>query len=64
MAFEPSYEVPEDRRAYTLEAGPVGCLMLHGFLGSPISSRPRQTRVAAARSGNARPKASITIQLS
>jgi carboxylesterase len=40
MAFEPSYEVPEDRRAYTLEAGPVGCLMLHGFLGSPISSRP------------------------
>ena len=40
MAFVPGYEVPEDRQAYTMEAGPVGCLMLHGFLGSPISSRP------------------------
>lgn len=40
MPFQPSYPVPEDRRAYTLKAGPIGCLMLHGFLGSPISSRP------------------------
>jgi carboxylesterase len=40
MPFSPSYEVPEDRRAYSFEAGPVGVLMLHGFLGSPISSRP------------------------
>lgn len=40
MPFQPDYDVPEDRRAYSLDAGPVGCLMLHGFLGSPISSRP------------------------
>jgi carboxylesterase len=40
MPFTPSYDVPEARRAYSFEAGPVGCLMLHGFLGSPISSRP------------------------
>jgi carboxylesterase len=40
MPFEPSYFVPEDRRPYTYEAGPVGCLMLHGFLGSPTSSLP------------------------
>jgi carboxylesterase len=40
MPFSPTYDVPEDRRAYSFEAGPVGVLMLHGFLGSPISSRP------------------------
>ena len=40
MPFTPSYEVSEERRAYTLRRGPVGCLMLHGFMGSPISSRP------------------------
>jgi carboxylesterase len=40
MPFEASYFVPEDRRAYHIDAGPVGCLMLHGFLGSPTSSMP------------------------
>jgi len=40
MPFTPNYEVPEERRAYSFAAGPVGVLMLHGFLGSPISSRP------------------------
>ena len=40
MPFEPDYFVPEDRRPYSIEAGPVGCLMLHGFLGSPTSSMP------------------------
>ncbi|MGD2078906.1 MAG: alpha/beta fold hydrolase, partial [Chloroflexota bacterium] len=40
MPFSPTYDVPEDRQAYSLDAGPVGCLMLHGFLGSPVSSRP------------------------
>jgi esterase/lipase len=40
MPFTPTYDVPEDRRAYSFEAGPIGCLMLHGFLGSPVSSRP------------------------
>ncbi len=47
MSFQPSYEVPEPRRAYTFLAkndaekgnGRVGCLMLHGFMGSPVSSR-------------------------
>lgn len=40
MPFSPSYEVSLERRAYSLRRGPVGCLMLHGFMGSPISSRP------------------------
>ncbi len=40
MPFTPSYEVGDERRAYTFRSGPTGCLMLHGFMGSPISSRP------------------------
>lgn len=40
MPFQPSYEVPESRHAYTFLSGRTGCLMLHGFLGSPASSRP------------------------
>jgi carboxylesterase len=40
MPFEADYFVPEDRRAYSIDAGPVGCLMLHGFMGSPTSSMP------------------------
>ncbi len=34
------YDVPEERQAYTFKGGRVGCLVLHGFLGSPGSSRP------------------------
>lgn len=40
MPFQPDYPVSEDRQAYTLEGGRVGALMLHGFMGSPTSSRP------------------------
>jgi carboxylesterase len=46
MPFKPSYEVPEERKPYTFQAeqkagnGRVGCLVLHGFMGSPGSSRP------------------------
>lgn len=40
MPFQPDYAVRDDRQAYTLPAGRVGCLMLHGFMGSPTSSRP------------------------
>jgi len=46
MPFVPSYEIPEDRKPYTLRAGgqpdggDIGALMLHGFMGSPGSSRP------------------------
>ncbi len=47
MPFKPDYEVKEERRPYTLAAeGPtadgrrVGVLVLHGFMGSPLSSRP------------------------
>jgi carboxylesterase len=40
MPFEPDYFVPEDRRPYSFAGGSVGCLMLHGFLGSPTSSMP------------------------
>jgi carboxylesterase len=47
MPYQPDYDVPTARRAYTLPAGPVGVLMLHGFLGSPISSRPLAESLAA-----------------
>ena len=47
MPFEPTYAVMPERRAYTFEAGPVGCLMLHGFMGAPISSRPMAEYLAA-----------------
>lgn len=46
MSFEPAYDVPAKRHPYTetgdslAEHGRVGVLMLHGFLGSPLSSRP------------------------
>jgi carboxylesterase len=44
MPFQPTYDVHEERHAYTVEAGSgrakIGCLMLHGFMGSPKSSRP------------------------
>ncbi len=40
MPFKPSYVVPEERRAYTMDGGSVGCLVLHGYIGSPASTRP------------------------
>lgn len=43
MPFQPTYNVPAERRAYTLQPpkpNGVGVLMLHGFMGSPLSSRP------------------------
>ena len=46
MPFAPTYDVPAERRAYTElakvenENGRIGLLMLHGFLGSPLSSHP------------------------
>jgi carboxylesterase len=47
MPFQPDYDVAEERRAYTLPGradastgGRVGALILHGFMGSPLSSRP------------------------
>lgn len=46
MPFEPDYFVPEDRRAYSFDAGSVGCLMLHGFMGSPTSSMPLANHLA------------------
>ena len=41
MPFQPTYDVPALRRAYTLLADQpsIGILMLHGFIGSPRSSR-------------------------
>ncbi len=45
MPFQPDYFVPEDRQAYAFEGVArdnferVGCLILHGFMGSPASSR-------------------------
>ena len=40
MPFTPAYSVPDERQSYTMRAGPVGCLMIHGFMGSPFSTRP------------------------
>ena len=45
MPFQPDYEVPPERQAYTFLAKPkegwegIAVLMLHGFMGSPVSSR-------------------------
>lgn len=49
MPFQPTYKVPDNRQAYTIlgssngaqrsEDGRIGILMLHGFMGSPVSSR-------------------------
>jgi basic membrane protein A and related proteins len=47
MPFQPDYDVVDERRAYTLTANPNsdsvpqrGVLIIHGFMGSPLSSRP------------------------
>jgi carboxylesterase len=39
MPYVISPEIPEERKPYTKRGGPVGVLMLHGFMGSPLSSR-------------------------
>lgn len=52
MPFVPTYDVPTERRAYTELArvenanGRIGLLMLHGFLGSPLSSHPMANYLA------------------
>lgn len=46
MPFQPAYHVPASRQAYTFLSGRVGCLILHGFLGSPVSSRPLAENLA------------------
>ena len=52
MPFAPTYSVPPERRAYTElarvenENGRIGLLMLHGFLGSPLSSHPMANYLA------------------
>lgn len=52
MPFQPDYEVPENRQAYTFFGEPrggwerIGCLMLHGFMGSPVSSRSMAQHIA------------------
>jgi carboxylesterase len=45
MPFKPTYDVAPERQPYTLfpdspDAGRPGVLFLHGFMGSPLSSRP------------------------
>jgi hypothetical protein len=52
MPFAPTYDVPAERRAYVELAraengnGRIGLLMLHGFLGSPLSSHPMANYLA------------------
>lgn len=43
MSYVISPEIPEERKPYTKPGGPVGILMLHGFMGSPLSSRDMAT---------------------
>ena len=49
MPFQPTYDVPAERRPFFLPAvaghrldgrHDIGCLFLHGFMGSPGSARP------------------------
>ena len=41
MPFKPEYDVPPDRRAFELPGtNDVGCLLLHGFMGTPKTCRP------------------------
>ncbi|MCP4421713.1 MAG: alpha/beta hydrolase [Chloroflexi bacterium] len=52
MPFIPNYTVPAERHPYTELArvendnGRIGILMLHGFLGSPLSSHPMANYLA------------------
>ncbi len=52
MPFQPDYLVPEERQAYTFFGQPregwekIGCLILHGFMGAPVSSRPMAQHIA------------------
>lgn len=52
MPFQPDYFVPEARQAYFIPAEArdgwqgIGCLMLHGFMGAPVSSRPMAEHIA------------------
>ena len=52
MPFQPTYDVPEERQAYTFLGKPregwerIGCLVLHGFMGSPVSSRDMAKHIA------------------
>jgi carboxylesterase len=52
MPFQPEYEVPEERQSYTFFGKPregwerIGCLVLHGFMGSPVSSRDMAKHIA------------------
>lgn len=52
MPFQPDYDVPEERQAYTFLGKPregwegIGCLILHGFMGSPVSSRDMAKHIA------------------
>jgi carboxylesterase len=52
MPFQPDYDVPKERRAYTFFGKSregwerIGCLMLHGFMGSPVSSRDMAKHIA------------------
>lgn len=43
MSYVISPEIPEERKPYTKQGGPTGILMLHGFMGSPLSSRDMAT---------------------
>lgn len=52
MPYQPNYVVPDERQAYTVHGQPregwgrIGCLMLHGFMGAPVSSRPMAQFIA------------------
>ena len=43
--FEISAEIPSNKKPYQMNGGDVGVLILHGFMGSPGSSRPLATHL-------------------
>ena len=54
MPFQPTYDVPSERRPYQLPSAlpqppgrRIGVLFLHGFMGSPLSSRPLAEHLTA-----------------
>ena len=47
MPYQPRSDIPPHRQAFSLWRGEVGCLLLHGFMGSPDSWRPLAEALAA-----------------
>ena len=47
MPYHPRSDIPPERQTFSHWRGGVGCLLLHGFMGSPNSWRPLADHLAA-----------------